>query len=68
MPGTNTLAYFADLKVPKKRKYEYDCWDCIPNPSLSSFLMNGSKKLECFITLKRKGMPGTNTLAYWTNF
>jgi hypothetical protein len=32
-----------------------------------SKLMNGSNKLECYIPLGWKGLPGTNTLAYWVN-
>jgi len=28
--------------------------------------MNGPNKLECYITLGWKGLPGANTLAYWT--
>ncbi len=29
--------------------------------------MSGPKKLECFIILSWKGVPGTNTLAYWAH-
>jgi len=29
--------------------------------------MNGPNKLECYITLSWKGLPGTNSLAYWAN-
>ncbi len=28
--------------------------------------MNGSNKLECYITLAWKCLPGTSTLGYWT--
>jgi hypothetical protein len=27
--------------------------------------MNGTNKLEFYITLDQKGLPGTNALAYW---
>jgi hypothetical protein len=27
--------------------------------------MNGTNKLECYITRRRKGLQGTSTLAYW---
>jgi hypothetical protein len=26
--------------------------------------MNGSNKLECYITIRWEGLPGTNTLAF----
>jgi hypothetical protein len=31
-------------------------------------LTNGPKRLEYYITLGRKGLPRTNTLAYWAHF
>jgi hypothetical protein len=44
--------------------YEYNPWDCIHNISFHSKLMNGSNKLDCYITLGWKGLPVTDTLAY----
>jgi hypothetical protein len=32
--------------------------------NISLQLTNGPNKLECYITLKWKGLPVTNTLAY----
>ncbi len=29
--------------------------------------MDGSKKQECYITVGYKGLPGTNTQAYWAH-
>ncbi len=39
----------------------------IHNTSFSSFLTNGSNKLERYITLSHKGFPVAKTLAYWAN-
>jgi hypothetical protein len=30
--------------------------------------MNGSSKLECYVILGWKVLPGTNTQAYWVPF
>jgi hypothetical protein len=38
---------------------------CFHNAAFSLQLTNGSNKLECYITLGQKGLPVTNTLAYW---
>ncbi len=40
---------------------------CIQNTSFSSLLTNGSYKLQHYITLGWKGLPGTNTLANWAH-
>ncbi len=40
--------------------------DRIHKHSFSSQLTNGPNKLECYIRVGKKGLPGTNTLAYWT--
>ncbi len=29
--------------------------------------MDGSNKQECYITVGEKGLPGTNTQAYWAH-
>jgi len=29
--------------------------------------MNGPNKLECYITLVWKALPGTNTLTFWVH-
>jgi hypothetical protein len=35
--------------------------------SFSALLTNGSNKLQCFITLGWKGLPGTNNPTYYEN-
>jgi hypothetical protein len=35
--------------------------------SVFSTLKNMPDKLECYITLGRKGLPVTNNLAFWTH-
>ncbi len=42
------------------------CLKYMPQRSLH-FLKNLPNKLECYITLSRKGFPGTNTLVYWAH-
>ncbi len=44
-----------------------DFWDRIHNTRFSSLVINGPNKLDCFITLGFKGLPGTNTVAYWAH-
>ncbi len=39
-------------------------WERIHNALFSSQLSNGPNKLEFYITLGWKDMPGTNTIAY----
>ncbi len=38
---------------------------CIYNTSFSALLTNGANKLECYISISRKGSQRTSTLAYW---
>ncbi len=40
-------------------------WDRIDNTSF--FPTNGPTKLECYITQSWKGLPGTNTPAWWAH-
>jgi hypothetical protein len=35
---------------------------------LSVITQSGPMKLECFISLGRRGLQGINALAYWTHF
>ncbi len=42
---------------------EFEIRGCIQN-----FFTNRDIKLECYITLGLKGLPGTNNLAYWGPF
>ncbi len=44
--------------------YEYRSACHINKKLFSLQLMNGPKKLESYITLGKKGLPWTNTLAY----
>jgi hypothetical protein len=49
LPETNTLDCWDHLLAVKKKKcFEYDSWGRIRNTSLSSKVMNGPNKLECF--------------------
>jgi hypothetical protein len=65
LQGTNAHAYWALLLVKKKMKvYEYDSRSHIHNTSFSLYLINAPNKLECYIRVSWKGLPGTNTLAY----
>jgi hypothetical protein len=32
-----------------------------------SYLKNGPNKVECYITIGRKGLPLANTPAYWAH-
>jgi hypothetical protein len=47
--------------------YEYGSWDCIQHSSFTSLQTNEPNKLEYFITLGRKSVPMTNTLADWAH-
>ncbi len=50
--------------------WEYDTRDHINNISFYlqlTKLTNGYSKLECYITIGFKDLPGTNTLAYWAH-
>ncbi len=40
----------------------------IHNTLFPSRLMNKPYKLECYITLDKKELTNTNTLAYWENW
>ncbi len=40
-------------------------WGRIHSTSFSLKFKNEPNKLECYITLGLKGLPLTNTLAYW---
>jgi hypothetical protein len=54
--GTNTPAYWPNLKVTKKMKCcEYGPWCCIHNTLFSSKYMNGPLKLKCYIIVCCKG-------------
>ncbi len=65
-PLTNTLANWEHSQVTKKMKCcEYGPWYHIHNTSFSLSLMNGPKRLECYITLGWKGLQGRNTRSYW---
>ncbi len=66
---TNTLAYWARSQVMMKIKCcEYGPWDSAHKTSFSSKLMDGSKKVECYIAQYWKGLLGPNTLSYWAYF
>ncbi len=39
----------------------------IYNASFSSEIMNGPNKLECYISLDQKCLPGVNALACWAS-
>ncbi len=40
-----------------------------PRAAFTSLLLtNEPNKLACYITQGLKGLPGTNTLAYWASF
>jgi hypothetical protein len=39
-------------------------WGRIYNTLFSLQLKNGHSKLECYVTLEWKALPGENTLAY----
>jgi hypothetical protein len=41
-------------------------WSIFPKLNFLS-IVNGPKKLACYITLDWKGLPGTNTQVYWTH-
>jgi hypothetical protein len=54
-------AYWARLTVINIMKHcDYDTRDHVHNTSFSLYLKNGLIKLECYITLCWKGLPGTN--------
>jgi hypothetical protein len=53
--------------MKKLKSCEYGTRDCIHRSSFSSQLKSEPYKLECRITLGWKGLPVTNTLAYWTH-
>jgi len=40
-------------------------WLFVTVLTTTHFLCNLRIKVECYITLGRKGLPGTNTLSYW---
>jgi hypothetical protein len=62
----NTLAYFAKAPMTEKKNvFIMKLLTTTQGPY--SQLMNGSKKLECYITEGRLGFSGTNTLAYWAH-
>jgi len=61
LPGINTLPYVVINN--EDIFYEYDS-GCIHNTSFSSCLTNVPNMLECYTTLGRKGLSGTNTLVY----
>ncbi len=65
LPKTNTLAYYALLKVAKKMKCcECNLKDSFHNISFSLWHKNGPSKLQCYITIVWKGLPKINALAY----
>jgi hypothetical protein len=64
-PGINTLAYWDIHKL-------LDQWSVVNmvlEHNVDNYFTLNSRivpnKLECFIALGWKGLPGTNTLAYW---
>jgi hypothetical protein len=65
LPWTNTLAYLANSEVRKSMKCcEFKSTKHIHNTPFSLQLMSRTNKLEYYITLGWKSLPGTNTLAY----
>ncbi len=54
---TSLLSYRIKFHEPGLRSHFH-------NSSISLELTNGANKLECYITLDRKGLPWTNTLTY----
>ncbi len=68
LPRTNTQAYYAQLYVAKKMKCcQYNVKDFLHNTLFLSHT-NGPSKLECYVTIVWKGLPTTNTLAYYAYF
>jgi hypothetical protein len=64
LPGINTLVYWAPLQVTKTMKCcEYGPWNHIHKPFI--FFLTYEWVLQCYITLDYKGLPVTNTAAYW---
>jgi hypothetical protein len=59
-----SLVYLSLAPVTKKKV----SLDLIHNTPFSLQLMNWPNKLECYITLRWKGLTGRNTLAYWAHF
>jgi hypothetical protein len=63
-----TADYWAHSEIMKKIKYcKIDTKGHIHNTSLSSLLTNWPYRLKYYITLGWKGLPGTNTPAYWAH-
>ncbi len=57
------------VKITQKSFMEFGrgAWNCIHNTSFSLKFTYGLSKLQYYITVSCKGLPGTNTLAYWSH-